>query len=278
MKNDPHSGLLGTQCASCHTPAGWSPSTFDHSTSIFPLTGAHVTVNCKGCHADLKFKGTPTLCYSCHAANDRHGGRFGTNCSLCHSTSAWKPATFDHSLAAFKLTGAHVTVACEKCHVNGVFKGTPMDCYSCHAKNDRHGGKFGTNCGLCHSTTAWKPATFDHSKSNFPLTGAHLTVNCSACHPNGRYTGTPTACSACHADPSFHAGAFGLNCAACHSTSGWTPAKFGLSHPRISGGEGGSGIHHGGASCRTCHPSTVYTYTCRACHNSNNPGDGGGGD
>jgi len=277
LKNDPHGGALGTQCVTCHNTNGWKPSLFNHANSIFQLTGKHTSVVCGKCHTDLKFKGTPTTCYACHAKNDRHGGKYGTNCQACHSTTGWRPATFNHALSAFPLTGKHTSTACASCHVNNVFAGTPKDCYACHAKNDRHGGKYGTNCASCHSTTAWKPATFDHSKM-FALTGAHITVSCAACHPNGRYAGTPTACIGCHSDPVFHAGAFGTNCASCHSTSAWSPAKFGLSHPRIDGGEGGSGVNHGGATCRNCHPSTVHQATCTACHGSNNPGGGDGGD
>jgi hypothetical protein len=47
-----------------------------------------------------------------------------------------------------------------------------------------------------------------------------------------------------------------------------------LAHPQPSGGEGGSGITHGGAACRQCHPSTVSQAVCTACHDSNNPGGG----
>ncbi len=42
--------------------------------------------------------------------------------------------------------------------------------------------------------------------------------------------------------------------------------------------EGGSGVNHGGASCRDCHTQTLSSATCLACHDSNNPDDEGGGD
>ncbi len=38
---------------------------------------------------------------------------------------------------------------------------------------------------------------FNHSTTNFPLTGAHTTSQCSDCHTNG-YQGTSTECSDCH--------------------------------------------------------------------------------
>jgi hypothetical protein len=275
-KNDPHAGKLGAQCDSCHTTNGWVSSTFDHSRASFQLTGQHVTVACAQCHADKIFVGTPSTCAACHSKNDPHGGALGAQCASCHTTVAWKPSTFNHVNSIFKLTGKHLSIACTKCHADLKFKGTPTVCYACHAANDHHGGKYGTNCGACHSTSAWKPATFDHNLSKFPLTGAHVNVACAACHPNGVFVGTPTNCSACHNDPTFHAGAFGLNCVTCHTTSAWRPAKFTLSHPKPSGGDGGSGINHGRTTCRTCHPSTVRQYTCVACHKNGVPGGGGG--
>jgi hypothetical protein len=106
------------------------------------------------------------------------------------------------------------------------------------------------------------------------LTGAHVNVRCESCHGNNRFAGTPTACVACHGEPAWHAGALGTNCASCHNTSAWRPASFNLSHPEPRVKEHGTGINHGGASCQTCHPSTVRSYTCLACHSDNQGGEG----
>jgi len=36
---------------------------------------------------------------------------------------------------------------------------------------------------MCHTMVAgWRGATFDHSKTPFPLTGAHVTVTYAQCH------------------------------------------------------------------------------------------------
>jgi len=277
-----HLLVYAGDCLACHDGVDRFAKGFNHGGFAFKLTGKHASVSCDKCHNSARtladFALTSQDCITCHQKDDPHGGQLSQDCSACHSTQGWKPANFDHNLSAFKLEGAHASVKCEQCHANNLFKSTPTDCYSCHRKDDQHNGQFGTDCSACHKPTRWDDVTFDHNKSQFPLTGAHASVACTDCHSDGRFQGLSTDCVTCHQDPSFHKGAFGLNCAACHNTSAWSPAKFGLSHPGISGGEGGSGIHHGGASCQTCHPSTVYTYTCRACHNSNNPGDGGGGD
>ena len=269
-KNDPHQGQLGTDCAACHTPAGWVPSTFDHNSSGFKLIGKHSSVVCTGCHVNAVFKGTPTDCYSCHARDDKHSGQFGTACDACHSPADWLPITFDHNSSSFKLIGKHAGVPCAGCHVNAVLKGTPTDCYSCHARDDRHNGQYGTACDACHSPNGWLPATFDHSL--FPLTGGHAGLPCTRCHMNGVFTGLSTTCSVCHADPAFHAGLFaGTSCNACHSTLAWIPATYDGPHP---GGCDGNCIHHEGATCRDCHTASLMTATCTKCHGSNNPGGG----
>lgn len=261
QKTDVHAGTEGNACESCHTTNSWKPSTFNHVNAAFQLTGAHVNAVCSTCHTTPgMFKGTSSNCVSCHQSKDAHSGAFGFNCGSCHSTSAWKPATFDHNLAAFKLTGAHVSVTCTKCHTNGVFKGTPQTCYACHAADDHHAGAYGTQCNACHTTSAWKPATFDHNQSAFPLTGAHQSQSCSACHGNGVYKGTPTACASCHNEPAFHAGVFGTDCASCHTTSNWNATYTGL-HTFPMNHQGANSV------CSNCHPSTLVQWTCFNCHN-----------
>lgn len=263
--SDVHWGRLGADCGSCHGTNGWTSAAFDHNLAAFRLTGKHTSIGCTDCHVNHILQGTPTACVSCHEKTDVHQGRLGTDCGSCHSTYAWTPAAFDHNLAVFKLTGKHITTPCQDCHVNQVLQGTPVDCYACHAVQDKHNGQYGTSCGLCHSTTAWLPATVDHSRFGFPLTGAHAVINCLQCHSGGSFGGLSTACAACHAEPAGH---YGTDCAQCHSTSNWN-ATF--NHPNACG-EGGC-LHHHGATCANCHPSGKFSASdCRVCH-SNNPGD-----
>ena len=205
------------------------------------------------------FKGTPTECAACHLKDDAHNGQFGRDCAACHQPTRWQDATFDHSKTAFPLLGSHSEVTCKQCHTTGVFKGTPTECVACHLKDDAHNGQFGRNCAACHRPTTWQDATFDHSKTGFPLTGRHVQVQCRQCHVNGVFQGTPRDCVACHVEPDFHRGAFGSSCSTCHTTSGWLPASFNGPH--------GFPMNHGGAtSCRQCHTSQVQSYTCYTCH------------
>ena len=261
QKDDTHKGQFGAECGACHKTEAWKPATFDHGKSAFPLTGKHVPVDCAKCHVNNVYKGTPKTCVGCHQKDDTHKGQFGTDCGACHKTDAWQGATFDHSKSAFPLTGKHVPVDCAKCHVNNVYKGTPKTCVGCHQKDDTHKGQFGTDCGACHKTDTWQGATFDHSKSAFPLTGKHVPVDCAKCHVNNVYKGTPKTCVGCHQDPAYHLAVFGAACADCHTANAWQPAKYNRSHT-FPYDHGESGV----SSCKTCHPTQVKAYTCYGCH------------
>ena len=263
-KDDAHTGQFGTDCSGCHSTSGWLPATFDHSKSKFPLTGAHVGLECAKCHPNNVFTPLDTACYSCHAKDDAHNRQFGTDCSICHTTTAWLPATFDHSLTNFPLTGAHTNLECSKCHINNVFTTLDTACVSCHAKDDAHSGQFGTDCSICHTTTAWLPATFDHSLTNFPLTGAHASLDCSQCHENLVFTSLPTDCYSCHAKDDAHSGQFGTDCSMCHSTTAWLPATFdhSLTNFPLTGA-------HVGVDCTKCHINNNFTNistACSSCH------------
>jgi hypothetical protein len=263
-----HSISYGTACLDCHDGVDRFGNSFSHASFTFKTGGGHADVACVKCHTDARsladFQNTPQDCYSCHNADDEHNGQFGTDCGQCHSATSWKDATFDHNLSAFKLEGEHGEVACEKCHVSNVFKGTPTDCYSCHKNKDEHNGEFGTDCAACHNPSNWDDASFDHNRSNFPLTGAHTGVECEQCHTNGQFKGLASTCVSCHAEPVEHAGQFGTDCVACHSTTAWTPAEFNGEHTfPLNHGESGR------VSCATCHPSNYTTYTCYGCHEHN---------
>ena len=277
-----HELSYGADCLACHDGVDTLGRGFRHNVYEFKLTGQHAEIVCVDCHrgarrmADLQ--SAPQNCSACHFDDDAHLARFGQACEQCHSTDGWKPARFDHNLSVFKLEGEHAEAACEDCHQGGVYQGTPADCYACHQKDDEHNGSFGTDCAACHTPAGWDETTFDHNLSKFPLDGAHVSLACEKCHTIGQFAGLSTACVSCHVDPAFHAGVLGTNCADCHSTASWFPARFNVSHPRPRVEEEGTGVNHGNTSCRTCHPSTVRSYTCLACHSDNNGGEGGGGD
>lgn len=272
-----HTLSFGSACLDCHDGVDSLVTNFDHDRLLFQIKGKHTQLQCVDCHANARalsdFAVTLQDCHSCHQKDDPHEGKYGLSCEDCHTEEGWTPATFDHDLSRFKLEGEHAQVSCESCHQNGVFAGTPLDCYACHQQDDEHAGRFGTECNVCHNPFGWENATFDHSLSNFPLTGSHVNLACEQCHINSQYTGLSTSCVSCHGDPVYHAGMFGTDCASCHSTDNWSAVYRGP-HPAIAD-EGGSGVNHGGTSCATCHTQTLKSATCLACHDSNNPDDDG---
>ena len=261
---DPHLGEFGRECSACHNPQAWTEIAFDHGQSDFPLLGQHAQVECLECHQLTSLEDTSSDCFACHAEDDPHDQQYGQDCAVCHSPAGWENASFDHALAAFPLTGAHTSVDCSGCHINKIYRGTPQACQACHAQADPHAGQFPQDCAACHTTERWSQVNFDHSMAAFRLTGAHSGVACARCHPNGQYKGISQACAACHQDPNFHRGVFGLDCAGCHTTSAWVPAAFNQGH-RFP-------LNHGGrraSSCSTCHPRTVSNYSCYGCHEHN---------
>jgi hypothetical protein len=192
-----HTLSFGSACLDCHDGVDRFGKDFDHNVFSFKLTGKHVGPACVQCHINARglgdFPVTVQDCYSCHHNEEPHQGRFGFDCSQCHTVDGWTPAAFDHNLSSFPLTGAHASVACESCHVGGQFQGLSTTCVACHAEPASHAGQFGTDCAACHSTTAWAPAQFS-GQHNFPLNHGG-GASCATCHSSGFTTYT---CYGCH--------------------------------------------------------------------------------
>ena len=192
-----HTLSFGSACLDCHNGVDRFDENFDHNVFSFKITGRHESLACVQCHINarrlLDFPVTPQDCYSCHQADEPHEGRYGFDCSQCHTADGWTPATFDHNLSSFPLTGAHVDVTCEECHGSGQFQGLSPDCAACHEEPAFHAGQFGTDCAACHTTVAWTPAEFNGQHS-FPLAhGGGAT--CATCHPASF---TAYTCYGCH--------------------------------------------------------------------------------
>jgi hypothetical protein len=292
---DPHRGELGFRCEACHSASTWSNQRSlleRHARTLFPLLGQHANVDCDGCHRTQQpheYAFTPLVCEGCHqrafteARNPDHvRAGFAGPCEDCHLTFArsWSQTSYTHP-ASYPLEGAHAGAPCEGCHAQS-FAGTPQDCAACHladydaARNpDHRAAGLPTTCDSCHSTRGWSPASgIDHDLTRFPLTGAHRGADCGACHGDGRFTGTPTECLACHRsdydqtrDPSHAAAGFPTSCEGCHSTDAWRPASnidHDLTRFPLTGA-------HRGADCGACHGDGRFAGTpteCVACHRS----------
>jgi hypothetical protein len=231
-----------TTCETCHTPSGWSPSTFDHGT-VYPLTGAHTTVACAQCHTN-GYSNTPNTCAGCHqnnyntSVNPNHTAlNIPNECATCHTTNpGWAPATFPIHNNYYVLAGAHVNAPCADCHSGNYTGSTPNTCAGCHmpdyntTTNPNHASaQFPTTCADCHTQTAWNPSTFNHDAQYFPIyTGKHKNKwnLCSDCHPNASNFAVFTCTTSCHPQNSTnnnHQGVSGYQynsnaCYACHPT------------------------------------------------------------
>jgi len=273
-----HIQAFGTACRTCHDGVD-KTSTFNHANTRFPLVGQHTQVECAACHtAQTPAAETPAQCAACHAEPPGHRGVFGeSDCATCHTPQAWSPAAlngqtnFSHSQTDFQLihhlmdyAGAPIT--CTVCHTNasrGDFSLATTACLDCHNTHDTnfmtaHVQKYGPNCVSCHDG-AGNMTNFDHSQV-FALEGRHAALECTACHQEQKFRGTPRECVACHAEPQIHAGVFGTQCEACHTAAAWAPAQLTRHTFPLDHGEEGE------IACATCHTQSYATYTCTACH------------
>jgi hypothetical protein len=158
-----------------------------------PLVKAHadLATNCFSCHVALR--GTAAdKCVACHALPDIglrtskgaalpqkglktsfHQQLSEQNCMACHT---------DHA-------GPKLVQGSRKLFSHALLKPeVRQECATCHTKpaNDKLHAQIQGNCAQCHPPTAWKPATFDHSKL-FVLNEDH-NATCITCHTGNDYS------------------------------------------------------------------------------------------
>jgi hypothetical protein len=297
---DPHQNKFGQTCTQCHNEESFlvvkGGEKFDHNKTDFRLEEKHINVNCKSCH---KTKFTDPLkhdrCTDCHT--DYHKKQFEKNgvspdCSKCHTIKGFTLFSYtldQHNSGTFPLQGSHVAIPCFECHKKQKdwnFRGIGTVCRDCH--KDVHSGSIESkyypdaNCKICHVESSWTEITFNHSKTDFVLTGAHTKQNCRSCHfkqdLNGiaqqKFSGLAKNCSDCHNDKHFKqfekSGT--TNCTECHNTENWKASLFNHNNTafRLDG-------KHVNVPCLKCHKpqqqgSSFYVkyklnvYTCESCH------------
>ena len=275
---------LSKDCSTCHQKTKWVRA-IPHEKSS--LQGKHLKLLCNQCHKNVPHESLPMDCYSCHQKNyegvinpNHVFGKYSKQCQACHSQEKWTPAFLNHD-QFFLLEGAHRNLACEKCHINDRYAGTPKDCYSCHQKNyegvknpDHVLRKYPKQCQSCHTQIKWKPAIFDHNQF-FALKGAHQKLACEKCHINDRYAGTPKDCYSCHQknytgtkNPNHVTAQFPRTCQTCHGESSWKPATF--AHDKYFPISQGKHREYE-KSCGECHKNTqnYKEFTCTDCHEHN---------
>jgi hypothetical protein len=305
-----HEADFGRRCETCHASIEWlglarKVGLAAHDKTDYPLAGKHEDVACGACHKrelaeGKRYRGlTFDRCGACHS--DPHAGRFAARdrgeCGPCHTEAGFKPSRFGvelHATTQLPLAGHHAAVPCAACHQAAAvtqrldWTQPKVACASCH--DNPHGNQFAKEmqqrgCATCHTAAGWDIPNIDHSI--WPLTGAHASTACGACHTpsdkdrkagNGpSYRLAPRACEGCHEDP--HRGQFRQRepvrrCEFCHSTTAFAIKDF--AHEKLTGYalEGG----HKKLECGRCHEPRTFkggvtsmTYRlgyrgCRDCH------------
>lgn len=248
---DYHQGTLGNSCTGCHSQYVFKPASgFNHASAQFKLTGAHTRVDCYRCHTttvrngkEFKvFKGIQfASCTNCH--KDVHDGKFGNNCTDCHSTDNFKNIKlngFDHDKTGYKLLGQHRVVKCGGCHGTDLnSKPAHENCTSCH--KDYHKGEFALegkpkDCTNCHTVDGFAPSLYtfsQHQETRFPLLGSHRAQSCQSCHYTNKewkFKKESIECASCHQNihgQEISNKFMGQNqCANCHNVDSWMKYKF----------------------------------------------------
>jgi len=299
--SDVHNNKLGQNCTDCHSYDSFKSTriqnNFNHDQTNFKLEGKHQNVSCKQCH---KQKFTQSFahnqCVDCHS--DYHNKQFVKNntvpdCITCHSVQGFSPAFFtleQHNQSSFVLSGSHMATPCFACHKKQdrwEFRNIGFTCDNCH--EDIHQAYINpvyypeNNCRACHSTENWQAIQFDHQKTQFGLSGAHIMVSCRKCHfsineigeTEQRFKGLRTQCSTCHHD--IHHGQFNqgelAHCDRCHITQSFKPSsKF--DHNKTQFVLDGK---HVNLTCKQCHINItedkesyvlykIKDFKCEDCH------------
>jgi hypothetical protein len=177
---------------------------------------------------------------------------------------------------------------CKECHVRFNKEAQTGLCSDCHKdvkqdilKHEGFHGRLGDKkeCRECHTEHKGRNAkiavldtkTFDHSKTDFPLLGAHLKqekVKCKDCHEaKKKYREAPSECNACHRKDDKHKGSLGTDCKSCHNERTWKETRFDHSLEKTRFALIGK---HVDVKCSKCHVSQSQfkgvAHECVACH------------
>lgn len=276
-------------CVKCHTydkstsARSWTKITFNYTThspspvsciechktinNSLPASGSHLTASrstkdCATCHKFDSIRlwtnftpfnhiaiDTTERCDTCHISSvktltSKPTTHIATtlDCKSCHSSTAWKPASFSHSAS---------DTNCMSCHNGTAATGKTLT----HVKTI-------AQCSTCHTQTAWKPATYVHTTSD---------TNCISCHDGT----TASARATGHILPFAN-----QQCSTCHTQTAFKPYKFLTTYKHSAAGglaPQGTKYHTKQSSCTMCHSTTtdnvMYTGTipttsnkCTGCH------------
>ena len=247
-------------CGHCHAPI--------HCVSSTKCQDCHMDVadqraSESGLHGNLPNTGR---CNNCHI---EHQGRDNDIRTLAYTNvNHYKLSGF--SLDKHQADYAGDAMDCQSCHSQDDTLSSAPDCVTCHVSEDhdsmaQHIQQLGSNCLGCHDGID-RMDNFAH-EDVYPLEGSHAQAECSECHLEQVFAGTPQACSSCHHEPDVHEGQFGQDCARCHNAIAWAPAYLVKHTFELQHSEDQTTVE-----CQQCHASSTYTqHICTDCHDAADP-------
>ena len=236
----PTSGILGGihtaatgDCASCHVNTAFKPAKFSGTPAHTGFTGA----SCAFCHFDgtaAKNTNAPMP-----ASHPKVSG--SSDCSSCHTKTAWKPATAG-AMPADVVHNNSTTTNCATCHSNGYDRSASLRTFQ-HSLV-----KAGVSCATCHSGSV--TGVLGKPTSGI-LGGIHTaaTGDCASCHVVG--ASFVPARFAAGSIPAGHAGFAAGSCATCHvngTAAKNTNAPLSTGHTAVSAS----------TDCSSCHTKTAW--------------------
>lgn len=177
---DIHLTQYGNDCEMCHQTVSWDLSNwrYQHQTMLFPLVGAHTTLDCNACHGNemTLLKGHLTTdCLDCHEnvytieVNTADHPEV-TECSICHNTRAWFPTEMAHHDRFFPIYSGEHRGKWSSCNAECHIDQTDYSVFSC-----------GLN-GVCHEHNKSKMDKEHRGEVNGYI---YESWACYDCHPSG---------------------------------------------------------------------------------------------
>jgi len=255
-----------------------------------PVVSGHAELEetCSNCHDLFDQSAQQILCLDCHEeiATDLASSEgfhslnpqvAKSQCKQCHSEHLGRDADivalqedlFNHNFTDLPLLGSHQNLICSSCHeADHSYSEAPTACASCHEDDDIHRGNLGEECATCHEPDSWSQGQFDHSTTDFELTGKHTETTCVLCHVDQKYEDTNMQCVDCHRLDDKHGGAQGDECESCHTSESWETSfdhEKETGYPLVAA--------HSSLQCSNCHVSqneySGLPTSCEGCHRSN---------
>jgi hypothetical protein len=185
MQDRPNGHHVGQDCYPCHQPSD-AGGGFGNSVQPGPTTktaSRRNTATLSGAAAT----GAVAAAAALPPAHPRTTG----NCAACHAAAGDRGA----SPRVMRIDHMEVLGSCQSCH----------DAIHAPAKPANH-PLSGANCDSCHTTSAWKPAVFDHREV--------MAGTCITCHNGLQAMGHPANHPVSR-----------VSCDSCHYVLAWTPQR-----------------------------------------------------